>query len=74
MRRQNNFLMMTTMDLFYRVFGNANLPVKLVRNLGLGLAERLSPAKRLAMRYAMGLSGKLPRLARGEAIVGSETR
>lgn len=74
MRRQNNLLMMMTMDLFYRVFGNANLPVKLVRNLGLGLAERLSPAKRLAMRYAMGLSGKLPRLARGEAIVGSETR
>jgi len=70
MRRQNNLLMMTTMDLFYRVFGNANVPMKLVRNLGLALAERLSPAKKLAMRYAMGLGGKLPRLARGEAIVG----
>jgi 2-octaprenyl-3-methyl-6-methoxy-1,4-benzoquinol hydroxylase len=70
MRRQNNLLMMTTMDLFYRVFGNANFPVKLIRNLGLGLAERVFPAKKLAMRYAMGLSGKLPRLARGEAIIG----
>lgn len=69
MRRQNNLLMMTTMDLFYRVFGNANVPLKLVRNLGLGLAERIVPAKKLAMRYAMGLSGELPRLARGEAIV-----
>jgi len=69
MRRQNNLLMMTTMDLFYRVFGNAHLPLKLLRNIGLGLAERLSPAKRLAMKYAMGLGGELPKLARGEAIL-----
>lgn len=69
MRRQNNLLMMTGMDLFYRVFGNAHLPMKLLRNVGLGLAERLSPAKKLAMKYAMGLGGQLPRLARGEAIV-----
>lgn len=70
MRRHNNLLMMTTMDLFYRVFGNANPPLRVVRNLGLGLAERLKPAKKLAMRYAMGLGGSLPKLARGEAIVG----
>lgn len=69
MRRQNNLLMMTAMDMFYRVFGNAHLPMKLLRNLGLGLAERLSPAKKLAMKYAMGLGGQLPKLARGEAIV-----
>jgi 2-octaprenyl-3-methyl-6-methoxy-1,4-benzoquinol hydroxylase len=69
MRRHNNLAMMTAMDLFYRVFGVANLPVKLFRNLGLGLAERLTPAKKLAMKYAMGLGGQLPRLARGEAIV-----
>lgn len=70
MRRYNNLIMMTTMDLFYRVFGNIHLPVKLLRNLGLGLAEHITPAKRLAMRYAMGLGGKLPRLAKGEAILG----
>lgn len=70
MRRQNNLLMMTTMDLFYRVFGTSHLPLKLVRNLGLGLAERIAPAKKIAMRYAMGLGGKLPRLARGETILG----
>lgn len=69
MRRQNNLLMMTTMDMFYRVFGNAHLPMRLLRNIGLGLAERISPAKRLAMKYAMGLGGQLPRLAKGEAIV-----
>jgi 3-demethoxyubiquinol 3-hydroxylase len=70
MRRQNNLLMMTTMDLFYRVFGNVHLPVRLLRNLGLSLAERITPAKKLAMRHAMGLGGALPRLARGEAIIG----
>jgi 2-octaprenyl-3-methyl-6-methoxy-1,4-benzoquinol hydroxylase len=69
MRRQNNLLMMTAMDMFYRVFGNAQLPLKLLRNLGLGLAERVAPAKKLAMKYAMGLGGQLPRLARGETIV-----
>ncbi len=69
MRRQNNLLMMTTMDLFYRVFGNAYVPLKLLRNLGMELAERISPAKKLAMKYAMGIGGQLPRLARGEAIV-----
>jgi 2-octaprenyl-3-methyl-6-methoxy-1,4-benzoquinol hydroxylase len=70
MRRHNNLLMMTTMDLFYRVFGNVNLPARLFRNIGLGLAERITPAKKIAMKYAMGLGGQLPRLARGEAILG----
>jgi 2-octaprenyl-3-methyl-6-methoxy-1,4-benzoquinol hydroxylase len=62
--------MMTTMDLFYRVFGNTTLPARMFRNIGLGLAERIVPAKKLAMKYAMGLNGQLPRLARGEAILG----
>lgn len=70
MRRSNNLVMMTIMDLFYRVFGNAHPPLRLARNLGLGLADRLRPAKQMAMRYAMGLMGQLPRLARGEALVG----
>lgn len=70
MRRQNNLLMMTTMDLFYRAFSNAILPFRLFRNIGLGLAEHVLPAKKMVMRYAMGLGGKLPKLAKGEAIIG----
>lgn len=70
MRRRNNLVMMTTMDLFYRVFGTASPPLRLVRNLGLGIAEHLKPAKKMVMRYAMGIGGSLPKLARGEAIVG----
>jgi 2-octaprenyl-3-methyl-6-methoxy-1,4-benzoquinol hydroxylase len=70
-RRQHNLMMMQLMDSFYRVFGNSNLPLKVLRNIGLGLAERLGPAKRKVIRIAMGLEGHLPSLARGEPIVRS---
>ncbi|QFY42823.1 UbiH/UbiF/VisC/COQ6 family ubiquinone biosynthesis hydroxylase [Candidatus Methylospira mobilis] len=69
MRRHDNLVMMTAMDLFYRVFGNSNQPLRLLRNIGLGLAEHVTPAKKMVMKHAMGLGGNLPRLARGEAIV-----
>ncbi len=69
MRRNENLKMMTVMDVFYRVFSNQVLPVKFLRNLGLGLAERILPAKNKVMRSAMGLGGNLPKLARGESIL-----
>ncbi len=68
MRRFENLKMMTVMDAFYRVFSNQILPLKFFRNLGLGLAERIKPAKNKIMRMAMGLEGNLPKLARGERI------
>lgn len=69
MRRRENLVMMTVMDAFYRVFSNRLTPLKLLRDLGLGLAGRLAPAKKKVMRYAMGIEGNLPKLARGEPIV-----
>lgn len=69
MRRFENLKMMTVMDAFYRVFSNQILPLKFFRNLGLGLAERIKPAKNKIMRMAMGLDGNLPKLARGERII-----
>ncbi len=69
LRRNENLMMMTVMDVFYRVFSNQVLPLKFLRNLGLGLAERIVPAKNKVMRYAMGLEGHLPKLARGERII-----
>lgn len=68
MRRNDNLKMMTVMDLFYRFFSNDVLPVKFLRNLGLGMAERIKPAKNKVMRAAMGLEGNLPKLARGESL------
>ena len=67
-RRQHNLLMMQVMDSFYRMFSNDIPPLKLLRNIGLGLAERLGPAKGKVMAFAMGLEGPMPALARKEAI------
>ncbi|MDD5460726.1 MAG: FAD-dependent monooxygenase [Methylococcales bacterium] len=69
LRRNENLKMMTVMDAFYQVFSNDILPIKFLRNLGLGLAERIAPAKNKVMRSAMGLEGDLPKLARGERII-----
>lgn len=66
-RRKQNLLMMQTMDFFYRVFSNNVLPLKLLRNLGLGLAERLPLAKPHVTRLAMGIEGAVPELARRTA-------
>jgi 2-octaprenyl-3-methyl-6-methoxy-1,4-benzoquinol hydroxylase len=68
LRRYENLKMMTVMDIFYRVFSNQVVPIKLLRNLGLGLAERILPVKNKLMKVAMGLEGKLPKLARGESL------
>ncbi|MFE8070517.1 FAD-dependent oxidoreductase [Marinobacteraceae bacterium S3BR75-40.1] len=54
-RRPANLMMMAAMDLFYYGFSNDHLPLKLARNLGLGIAGRLRPARRQVARYAMGL-------------------
>lgn len=69
LRRHENLKMMTVMDVFYQVFSNDVLPVRLLRNLGLGLAERVLPAKHIVMRNAMGLAGNLPKLAKAEPIL-----
>ena len=69
MRRIENLKMMTIMDMFYRVFSNNILPLKLIRNLGLGLAERVTPAKHKIMKMAMGLDGELPKLAKNQKII-----
>ncbi len=63
-RRKQNLLMMQSMDMFYRMFSNDLLPLKLIRNVGLGLAERLPFAKPRVTRFAMGLEGPVPELAR----------
>lgn len=69
LRRNENLKMMTLMDVFYRCFSNDILPVKFLRNIGLGLAQRVSPARNKLMKAAMGLEGKLPKLARGENLL-----
>jgi len=54
-RRRDVTLMQSAMDLFYLGFSNELAPLKLLRNLGLLAAQHGGPAKRRALRYALGL-------------------
>lgn len=63
-RRKHNLVMMQAMDLFYRMFSNDVLPLKLLRNVGLGVAGKAFPLKRKVMSFAMGLEGDLPTIAK----------
>ena len=51
-----------------RLFANDVFPVRLAREAGLALVDRIAPAKRFFMRHAMGLVGDLPRTMRGGAL------
>ena len=63
-RRTENQIMMTTMDAFYYGFSNKFLPLRVLRNIGLGLANNAGFAKKNVMKYAIGASGDLPKLAK----------
>jgi len=52
-------------DGLVRTFSSAFPPLALARNIGLTLVDILPPVKHALARHAMGLGGKLPRLARG---------
>ena len=63
-RRKYNQLMMSAMDMFYLGFSNRSTPLQVLRNIGLGLANRSGPVKRKVVEYATGLQGEIPRLAK----------
>ncbi len=67
-RRFDTLVMAAATDGINRLFSNDLRPLRLVRDLGLGAVNRTPPLKRLFVRHAMGLMGKLPRLVRGEAL------
>lgn len=64
-RKADNVAVMAAMDGFKRLFSNDNIPLSMLRNLGLSLADHAGPIKNMMIRRAMGLSGDLPRLSRG---------
>jgi 2-octaprenyl-6-methoxyphenol hydroxylase len=60
--------MLAMTDGLNRLFSNDIGPLRLARDLGLGLVNRLPPLKAFFTRHAMGVVGELPRLMRGEAL------
>ena len=67
-RRFDNLMLSGVMDGLTRLFSNDWGPVRLARDLGFYLFNRTPPLKRLAMRHAMGIVGKLPKLVQGRPL------
>ncbi|WP_415887275.1 3-demethoxyubiquinol 3-hydroxylase [Providencia rettgeri] len=54
-RLPDNLIMQAGMDVFYMAFSEKLPGLKIVRNLGLMAAQRAGEAKKLALKYALGL-------------------
>nr|WP_205305375.1 FAD-dependent monooxygenase [Parvibaculum indicum] len=67
-RRFDNTALSFMMDGLNRLFSNDITPVRLARDLGLGVVNQIGPLRRLFIRHAGGAVGDLPRLLRGEAV------
>ena len=67
-RRFDSAVSTATFDGLNRLFSSDNAFVRAMRDLGLGVVDRLPAVKQLLVTEAAGLSGEVPRLLRGEAI------
>jgi 2-octaprenyl-6-methoxyphenol hydroxylase len=68
-RRFDTFQMGVTTDVLNRLFSNDVTPLRMVRDVGLGLVDRMPKLKNFFIKQAAGLSGEgAPRLLRGQAI------
>ncbi len=67
-RRFDTLTMCVSTDGLNRLFSNRSDVLRLVRDLGLGMVERLPALKRLFIREAAGLVGDVPKLLRGESL------
>ncbi len=67
-RRFDNVALAAATDLFNRLFSNDHPAVRLVRDAGVAVVNRIGPARRFFMQEAGGAVGDLPRLLRGEVL------
>jgi 2-octaprenyl-6-methoxyphenol hydroxylase len=67
-RRFDTMTMGVATDGLNRLFSNKSDVLRLARDVGLGLVERLPALKRVFIREAAGFTGEVPKLLRGEAL------
>ncbi|SFS33720.1 UbiH/UbiF/VisC/COQ6 family ubiquinone biosynthesis hydroxylase [Brevundimonas viscosa] len=67
-RRFDNVALAAGFDGFVRLFSNDLPPVRLARDVGIAVVNRIAPLRRAFMHEAGGATGDLPRLLRGEAL------
>ena len=63
-RKGHNLLMMGAMEGFKRLFGADPMPVRLLRNTGMGILNGHYLAKGQILQHAMGFGGDLPKAAK----------
>lgn len=66
-RKGRNLLMQQGLSGFQWLFGSRLDQVRVARNLGLAMVDRSPALKRMFMRYASGLAGHRPRMARARS-------
>ena len=67
-RRFDTMTMSVATDGLNRLFSNHSDALRLVRDIGLGLVERMPVLKRMFIREAAGFTGDVPKLLKGEAL------
>ncbi len=67
-RRIDTLTLATVTDSLNALFTNDVAPVRLLRDAGLAVVNRIDPLKRFFMQHARGTVGTLPRLLKGEAL------
>jgi 2-octaprenyl-6-methoxyphenol hydroxylase len=67
-RRFDTMAMGVATDGLNRLFSNQSSALRLVRDVGLGLVDRLPALKQLFIREAAGLVGEVPKLLKGEML------
>lgn len=67
-RRFDTLALGVVTDGLNRLFSNDIVPLRLARDLGLGMVGQAGPVRRFFMRHAGGAVGDLPRLLRGETL------
>lgn len=67
-RRFDTMTMGVATDSLNRLFSNHSDALRLVRDIGLGLVERMPMLKRIFIREAAGFTGDVPKLLKGEAL------
>lgn len=67
-RRFDNVTTSVVMDGFVRVFSNSNPVMRTLRDMGMGLVNRIPPVRRFFMEDAGAATGDLPKLLRGELV------
>jgi 2-octaprenyl-6-methoxyphenol hydroxylase len=67
-RRFDTVLLAAVCDGLVHLFSNNIPPIRLARDLGMAVVNRLPPVKRFFMKHAMGIVGDLPRMIRGQPL------